>query len=75
MAKNKRSGRRGQAHKRQQQFLVGAVALAVVLVLGIFFIANRNTSEAAYYKRVTPTQLDSVVKGNEPVLVYFHSPT
>lgn len=75
MAKNRRSGRQGQAQKRQQRLLIGAGALAVVLVLGIFFIANRQSADAAYYKRVTPAQLETVVKGNEPVLVYFHSPT
>lgn len=77
MARRRRSprGRRQQKQQQQQRLIIGAVALVAVLVAAVFFVANKQTVDAAYYKHVTPSELERIVQGNEPVLVYFHSPT
>lgn len=75
MAKRRRSAGARNRQIRQQRLLIGAVVLAAILVVGVFSIANRKTADTGYYKHVTPAQLDRVVQGSEPVLVYFHSPT
>lgn len=75
MAKGKRSSRVRPRQKRQQPLIIGVAAVAVILVIGIFLVANPSGGNNTYYKHVGPTELDRIVKGNEPVLVYFHSPT
>lgn len=73
MAKRNRPvrGRRG----KQQNTRIGIAVVAVLLVVAIFAVANRQQPDSEFYRTVNPAELDRVVADSEPVLVYFHSPT
>lgn len=75
MAKGGRTPRTRQRQKGQNQLLIGAVVVAVLVVGAIFFVANRQSADAGFYRHVTPAELERVIAASDPVLVYFHSPT